>query len=464
MTEFSDSKLNAYLEKCFWRLWMSHVSLLSQNVQKWLQNKHDSEDLVSIVMLKAYKSFSKQKINHFKSWLLKIARNLYIDSHLRNQQKLLQLAENIPENINSKQTLFTKSDLAHAYKKLSQADIKILQLFYYKNLSCASISQKLSITEENTRKRLQLSRKLFRRALTDNSCQQSSPYMSYEYAVFLKIKKYNCYKTVLSNIPPNRLSQKINTLREYCLKYPSGTKKKEQYAECLFLTGKWPEAILLFEELFGTSYSLHAALRLSEMLQNNSQKAIRYLKRLKSMQQSDALVAFISGKILTLQGNFQSAILYFDKALHLEPKNDLFRLTIIEILSENKNFPLAEQYNTIAKEKFSQLVCNLLALQHKICTDSVKAAQKTLDISPSFNPALEHLIRVNLSLNLTNVSKLSSKYLKNNSYDSYAINKLCELYFQANQKQKISKLLRSKNISVEITRSMHKKWLTNEKN
>lgn len=112
------------------------------------KNKKLAEDIVSDAFFKALSS-ADDGIDNFKSWLLKVCRNSYLNS-LRKSKKLTPLDEQMKEDRESALDHIIKREeyraLYRAVSLLKATHQEVITLFYFENLPIKEIA---SITNKN---------------------------------------------------------------------------------------------------------------------------------------------------------------------------------------------------------------------------------------------------------------------------------------------------------------------------
>ena len=106
------------------------------------KNPLHAEEIVSDAFFAALKS-TNDEVHHFKAWLLKICRNLYLNS-LRKTNRLRELDEAIADqNETALESILRKEEyraLYHAISLLSPNHQEAITLFYFEDLSIKEIA------------------------------------------------------------------------------------------------------------------------------------------------------------------------------------------------------------------------------------------------------------------------------------------------------------------------------------
>ena len=127
---------------------------------KAMLDTDDVGDAMQETVLKAYKNIKRlQKIESFKSWLLKIMVN-ECNNILRHKKKVIVFdsffkEESYEDNYDN----LDRQPVLKAVKKLEENFKKVILLHYYEELSVKDISQTLDISEGTVKSRLSRARK-----------------------------------------------------------------------------------------------------------------------------------------------------------------------------------------------------------------------------------------------------------------------------------------------------------------
>ena len=129
-----------------------------------------AEEIVSDAFYTALKT-ADDEVYNFKSWLLKVCRNLYFNS-LRKSNRLQQLDENITdmsemvlENIIRKEEYRA---LYHAISLLNSSYKEVITLFYFEDLSVKEIASVIGKSETVVKVSLFRGREALKKILSDN--------------------------------------------------------------------------------------------------------------------------------------------------------------------------------------------------------------------------------------------------------------------------------------------------------
>jgi len=113
------------------------------------KNSMLAEELISDAFYTALKT-ADTEIHNFKAWLLKVCRNLYLNS-LRKSKRITELDESIEDkNETVLENLIRKEEyraLYHAISLLNPTYKEVITLFYFEDLSLKDISLVLGKSE-----------------------------------------------------------------------------------------------------------------------------------------------------------------------------------------------------------------------------------------------------------------------------------------------------------------------------
>lgn len=125
-----------------------------------LEEDEDIGDAMQETVLKVYQSIKKlQKLESFKSWLLKIMVN-ECNNILRQKKKVIVLEKFYEEEIyEDNYHDLEKQPVLKAVKKLEDNFKTVILLYYYEELSVRDISKTLDISEGTVKSRLSRARK-----------------------------------------------------------------------------------------------------------------------------------------------------------------------------------------------------------------------------------------------------------------------------------------------------------------
>jgi RNA polymerase sigma-70 factor (ECF subfamily) len=148
------------MEDCnIFEIWEDYKSSLLGYIQKRVDDRDDSKDILQDVLLKSYQFCSKGKtILHLKSWLYKITQNTIIDYYKKNN-KSIPLEFDITEDDDESSTIGEASEYIKALLKLLPDEYaKPLYMYDLENIDQKTIAERLNLTLPNTKSRIQRGR------------------------------------------------------------------------------------------------------------------------------------------------------------------------------------------------------------------------------------------------------------------------------------------------------------------
>lgn len=157
----------------FWAHWTRDHDLFLRMCTRWLGGRsHDAEDIVSRGALKArdYLGRGAGRIERFRPWALRLLHNMCVDS-FRGRDRDREAA--LPSELGSpaeppEQALLSReleAVLAGAVESLPERLHTAFRLRVLDEMSYEEVSQRLAITQDNARKRIQQARQLLRERL-----------------------------------------------------------------------------------------------------------------------------------------------------------------------------------------------------------------------------------------------------------------------------------------------------------
>ncbi|NEO95449.1 MAG: sigma-70 family RNA polymerase sigma factor [Moorea sp. SIO3G5] len=176
-------KLSDGDSSAFWPLWEHYKEYLYHRCLSWMGgNTTEAQDALSQIMLKAWEKLPKfaAKITNIKGWLTKFARNFCVDRHRENNSGAIGVenleAMTVPEG-NGLVTEFDTPDLVvekrelleviqSALEDLPENQRQVCVLRFEQELSHQEIAQRLAISNDSVRKRIQRARARLQQRLT----------------------------------------------------------------------------------------------------------------------------------------------------------------------------------------------------------------------------------------------------------------------------------------------------------
>jgi RNA polymerase sigma-70 factor (ECF subfamily) len=148
------------MEECnIFEIWEDYKSSLLGYIQKRVDDRDDSKDILQDVLLKSYQFCSKGKtVLHLKSWLYKITQNAIIDYYKKNN-KSISLEFDITEEDDENSTIGEASEYIKVLLKLLPDEYaKPLYMYDLENIDQKTIAERLNLTLPNTKSRIQRGR------------------------------------------------------------------------------------------------------------------------------------------------------------------------------------------------------------------------------------------------------------------------------------------------------------------
>jgi RNA polymerase sigma factor (sigma-70 family) len=167
----------------FWRLWEGYQDYLYRLCLRQMEGiREDAEDALSKAMIKAWQRLPVYagEIIDLKAWLTRLILNLCVDIH-RHRNRLTRgvvsleevgLADewNVAQVFESPEQTYLYKEmhlyLLHAIEDLPQLLRKTSILYFVHEMSYKDIADDLTLSIENTRKRIQQARAILREKLT----------------------------------------------------------------------------------------------------------------------------------------------------------------------------------------------------------------------------------------------------------------------------------------------------------
>ncbi len=164
----------------FWPVWLQHQSYLSHRCLQWMGgNQANAEEALSNAMLKARAKWPQyaDKITNPKAWLTRLTHNLCVDLHrahsrqpvgVDNFEEVVTDAIALTSTSSPKTTLLRQELITYLQQIIAELPPRLHQPFvlkFLKESSYKDISQQLSISEDNARKRIQQARSILRKQL-----------------------------------------------------------------------------------------------------------------------------------------------------------------------------------------------------------------------------------------------------------------------------------------------------------
>jgi RNA polymerase sigma factor (sigma-70 family) len=168
----------------FWVAWNSHRDYLRRLSMMWMNvSAMDAEDALSVATLRAYEKYEAhvEQIINERAWFARLLHNICIDIHRSNKRRF-NLSEKVKEVVEIDSSAMENVELTPEAEllntelgKMIYAAIQKLQTKLKEPLimrlvqgeEYSTIAERLGISNDNARKRVQQARAILRRELED---------------------------------------------------------------------------------------------------------------------------------------------------------------------------------------------------------------------------------------------------------------------------------------------------------
>lgn len=165
--------MSEFDERRFWAQWLRDHDLFLRMCRRWLSGRpHDAEDIVSRGALKARDFLGRNGawVERFRPWALRLLHNMCMDSFRgrdRDREAALpadcrSLAEAPDQALLSREL---EAALAGAVAALPERLHAAFRMRVIDEMSYEEVSERLAISQDNARKRIQQARQLLRERL-----------------------------------------------------------------------------------------------------------------------------------------------------------------------------------------------------------------------------------------------------------------------------------------------------------
>jgi len=166
-----------------------YAGLMLRTAYAIVKDRDSAEDAVQNALIQAWQHLpSLRETGALRSWLLRIVVNQCISL----KRRLARSTAFLYQSFSEQETLLASQiadygymerswDLAHAVEQLPAKQQNVITLHYYQGLTIPEISQRLQISENTLKKRIQVALSNLRRALRDvevderENCFQTAP-------------------------------------------------------------------------------------------------------------------------------------------------------------------------------------------------------------------------------------------------------------------------------------------------
>ena len=178
--------------EAFWKLWVLYKNHL-YHLCLWQMDgiREDAEDALSRVMLKAYEKLpcNAHQIQNVRAWLSKLTLNLCIDVH-RERKRQFRRVESIDDarmsavdliraaSYSPEEWFLTQEVLSDVCNAIDDLPLRLREPFvlrFFQEMAYGDIAEKLTLSAENVRKRIQQARDILKgRLRRDSLARQTS--------------------------------------------------------------------------------------------------------------------------------------------------------------------------------------------------------------------------------------------------------------------------------------------------
>jgi RNA polymerase sigma factor (sigma-70 family) len=377
----------------FWHLWENNREIFFKKCLKIMGGDIDeAEDALSSAMLKARDKMLLNfgRIENFKGWALRLTENVCFDL-LRRHRRLVHYGE-IPEYFADNKIddsffliecrekyRFQETALQEVFRLANRLPLRLrepflLRFFLAEPYRC--IADRLCISEENVRKRIQEARSVLKRQygskisrLLSSSLRERD--MDPESPLVTKIRRN--VREVLGDVEPEvdvplttawivnappetggekevlfflplrggRLENRAAALMQYVARHPGGWKKKLELAQIFLAAGLWDKAEKeLRHVLEKHPRSFTGWLILGVMLAASCRReeAAGLFEEAGSLAKRASSKEFFSGMAALCRSSGGEALPFFEKASGLEPANISFRQAMGTCLFKSERY------------------------------------------------------------------------------------------------------------------------------
>ena len=269
------SSLQAEARKeTFWDVWESNSKRIFLNCLEMTKNHfHDAQDIFSEVMLKAYyKIFKcKEEIVCLNNWSKTVIRNTFV-SQYRQRKRFVEYSdfEEALSNYPSGDCTFSKvidnellQFVSEHIQSLPPRYRCLAQLYISGATTNKDFSKDYSVSEENTRKIIQITKEHIISGV--KNYKSGNPSLSeasllparkklYEHLTFLKTNNRFEVLTLYSSASTHRLEQREQSIRKYLDKWNRSFSRLEELAIVLYSQGKLNEALVILNQMLSEAY------------------------------------------------------------------------------------------------------------------------------------------------------------------------------------------------------------------
>jgi RNA polymerase sigma factor (sigma-70 family) len=426
----------------FWHLWENHREIFFKKCLKIMGGDIDeAEDALSSAMLKARDKMLLNfgRIENFKGWALRLTENVCFDL-LRRHRRLVHYGE-IPESFADhhiddsfflmefrEKHRFQETALQEVFKLANGLPIRLrepflLRFFLAEPYRC--IADRLCISEENVRKRIQEARAVLKRQYGSKisrlmSCSLRERDMDPESPLMTRICRD--VREVLGDVEPEvavplttawiidspagtgrekdvlfflplrggPLENRLASLMQYVAKHPGGWKKKLELAQIFLAAGLWDRAegaLRCVLEKHPRSFAGWVILGVMLAESGRGEEAADLFLEARSLANRASSKEFFSGMAALSRCSGGEALSFFEKAGSLEPANIIFRQVRGICLFKSKRYSEALGcFTKILEEKPEDVVSLAYCCELSFALDRPADAKKFIEVMLKGNP------------------------------------------------------------------------------
>jgi len=277
-------------KSAFWALWQKYQKHLFAVCLRQMGGIHaDAEDALSKAMLKALDTMPRhaRAVVNTRAWLTRLTANVCIEMHrersrrrakLSSEQSFASVEHPIHSTLTPEETLLRGELYAFMARTIDRLTTRLREPFVLRfehEMSCREVGERLMLSSENVRKRIQQARAVLRQEMarflsgiigegtpvdangSGSNLRQPSDGQNPAEPELAKKREEPTFCQVQVTLPsgersdfyivlnqkPTRQHLKLRTLRKYLERHPRGWKKRLEAAYLLYTMGHWEEAI-----------------------------------------------------------------------------------------------------------------------------------------------------------------------------------------------------------------------------